>query len=143
MVGIDELVEVTHGVIFPLLGQVDDLADRDSIGSDLLRGSVSIQGKSRAIVTVDCSDTLARRLSAAMFDTTENALSDEDVEDALGEIANIIGGNIKALLPGPCVLGLPKIEHGIGHRPENIIIEQAFHCTGEPFRVCVSERETD
>ena len=36
-------------------------------------------------------------------------LDDEDVEDALGELANVVGGNVKAVLPGPSVLGLPEV----------------------------------
>jgi chemotaxis protein CheX len=36
-------------------------------------------------------------------------LDDEDIEDGLGELANVVGGNVKAVLPGPSVLGLPEI----------------------------------
>jgi hypothetical protein len=36
-------------------------------------------------------------------------VDDEDVADALGELANVLGGNIKSVLPGPSALGLPKI----------------------------------
>ncbi len=143
MLNLTELLDVTHGVLFPLLGQVDDLADRDSIRAGLIRGSVSIHGESEALVTVDCSDCLARRLGAAMFETDEDELSQEEVEDALGEIANIIGGNIKAMLPGPSTLGLPEIAHDIQNRPEKTVLEQAFNCTGEPFRVCLASLEKD
>ena len=36
-------------------------------------------------------------------------LDEEDVADALGELANVVGGNVKAVLPGPSVLGLPEV----------------------------------
>ncbi len=36
-------------------------------------------------------------------------LDDEDVADALSELANVVGGNVKAVLPGPSVLGLPEV----------------------------------
>ena len=36
-------------------------------------------------------------------------VDDEDVADALGELANVLGGNIKSVLPGPSALGLPQI----------------------------------
>ena len=45
-----------------------------------------------------------------------------DVDDALGEIANVVGGNVKAVLPGPSVLGLPRT----GTAPE----------AGEPADTC-------
>jgi chemotaxis protein CheX len=139
MLGLEEVVEVTHGVLFPLLGDVDQLADSRSIPAHLLRGSVTITGTSNGIVTVDCSETLARRLAAAMFDAEPGALSEEDVLDSLGEVANIIGGNIKALLPGPSRLGLPKIDHDVSAPPDHTLVEQSFSCTGEPFRVSLAE----
>ena len=33
----------------------------------------------------------------------------EDVNDVLGELANIIGGNVKAMLPAGCFLSLPQV----------------------------------
>jgi hypothetical protein len=36
-------------------------------------------------------------------------VDDEDVADALGELANVLGGNIKSVLPGESRLGLPQI----------------------------------
>lgn len=138
MLPLEEVLEVTHGVLFPLIGDVDETVDNDSIHDALMRGSVTIEGRSQAIVTVDCSEALARRLGGAMFDTDPSTLSDEEVADALGEVANIIGGNIKALLPGPSRLGLPQIDYGVQEKPSKIAVEQAFRCTGEPFRVCLA-----
>ena len=44
-------------------------------------------------------------------------LDDEDVDDALGELANVVGGNVKAVLPGPSVLGLPEVGTAPAGRP--------------------------
>jgi len=33
----------------------------------------------------------------------------EDLVDAFGEVANVVGGNVKALLPHPGTLGLPHV----------------------------------
>ncbi len=141
--GQEEVIEVTHAVLFPLLGDVEHLADKNSIPPSLMRASVTIQGTTNAIVTVDCSADLARRLGAAMFSAEPSSLSDEEVGDALGEIANIIGGNIKALLPGPSRLGLPELQSEVMAPPSSVIILQAFECAGEPFRVCLASRGPD
>ena len=45
-------------------------------------------------------------------DHAPELLEHEDVVDAFGEIANVVGGNVKAVLPGPSVLGLPE-ESGV------------------------------
>lgn len=139
MLGIEEVVEVTHGVLFPLLGDVDQLAESDEVPPHLWRASVTISGASNGLVTVDCSEELARRLAAAMFDSPAGSLSEEDVRDSLGEIANIIGGNIKALLPGPSNLGLPKVELDVSAPPAAPVLEQVFVCTGEPLRITLAE----
>lgn len=139
MLGIEEVVEVTHGVLFPLLGEVDQLADSEDVPDRLWRASVTISGTSNGLVAVDCSEELARRLASAMFDSPESELSEAEVLDSLGEIANIIGGNIKALLPGPSTLGLPKVELDVTAPPVGPILEQVFSCTGEALRVTLAE----
>lgn len=36
-------------------------------------------------------------------------VTDDDLVDALGEVANVVGGNVKALLPDHGTLGLPQV----------------------------------
>lgn len=36
-------------------------------------------------------------------------VTDEDMVDALGEVANVVGGNVKALVPATGVLTLPQV----------------------------------
>ena len=38
-----------------------------------------------------------------------DAVSPEDVADVLGELANIVGGNVKAMLPPGASLSLPRV----------------------------------
>ncbi len=40
---------------------------------------------------------------------TPSAELPDHVQDALGELAYVVGGNVKAVLPGPSVLGLPEV----------------------------------
>ena len=143
MLELTAILEVTHSVLFPLMGEIEAVTPSESPERELMRGSVTIKGRSHAIVTVDCSKTLARRLGGAMFEAEPSTLSSEDIADALGEIANIIGGNIKALLPGPSQLGLPEIDYKISKKPPAVTVEQAFRCTGELFRVCLSSAKGD
>jgi chemotaxis protein CheX len=138
MLGIEEVVSLTHNVLFPLIGDVEEPCAPMEMPGGLLRGSVSIQGTSQAIVSVDCSEVLARSIAAAMFSQDPGELTEDEVLDSLGEIANIIGGNIKALLPGPSKLGLPQVERDVDGPPARPVVLQAFLCTGEPLRVTVA-----
>ncbi|HYC76464.1 MAG TPA: chemotaxis protein CheX [Planctomycetota bacterium] len=73
---------------------------------------VRIYGAWSGAVTLSAPLSLARRAAAAMFGVDVDATTDADAIDALGEIANMTGGNIKSLLPGDCALSLPAVTIG-------------------------------
>lgn len=74
--------------------------------------SVQITGTWQGAVVLLCSSALAHAATAAMFDTDLDAVNQADLDDAMGELANMIGGNIKNRLPTPCKLGLPTVVCG-------------------------------
>jgi chemotaxis protein CheX len=71
--------------------------------------SVSVTGAWRGHVLVSCSDNASRNAAAALLGIELEEVTEDDVADALGELANIIGGNVKSLLPEPCALSLPHV----------------------------------
>jgi chemotaxis protein CheX len=73
-------------------------------------GSVRMTGAWEGAVTIHCSHDLARAAAVALFALDSCEPSEEEVRDALGELANVVGGNIKALLPGPTDLSLPRVD---------------------------------
>ena len=77
-----------------------------------LTGCVHIEGAWNGSALVECELPLARRMTAVLFDRAESEVSLDDVRDALGEITNMIGGNVKALLPSPSRLSLPTVVEG-------------------------------
>ena len=83
--------------------------DLHDIEGDILCASVTISGARPGIVTVVAEKAVSKPLSAALLQEDLDGLTDEDVYDSLGEIANIIGGNIKALVPDAGPLGLPVV----------------------------------
>ena len=60
----------------------------------------------------------------------------EDVQDALGEITNMTGGNLKALMPGSCHLSLPAVIDGNDYRiripTARVLTRVLFECDGLP-----------
>lgn len=79
-------------------------------------GVVQIQGAWDGAVAVQCSDHLARQAAMTMFNLSEAEISNADVQDALGELTNMTGGHIKALMPEVCTLGLPVVVEGSDYR---------------------------
>lgn len=82
--------------------------DPHEIEGELLCASVTIAGARPGIVTVVAEKGATRPLTAGLLQE-DGELTDEDVYDSLGEVANIVGGNIKALVPGAGSLGLPVV----------------------------------
>jgi chemotaxis protein CheX len=83
--------------------------------------SVSVTGAWRGHVVVRCSAAAARNAAAALLGVELEDVTPDDVTDALGELANIIGGNVKSLLAEPCALSLPHVLiHGESGYPQVI-----------------------
>ena len=71
---------------------------------------VTISGPWDGAVVLTCAPATAEALAESVLMTRPpTVVDDEDVADALGELANVLGGNIKSVLPGPSSLGLPQI----------------------------------
>lgn len=107
-------------------------------------GIVQIHGAWDGAIAVQCSDTLARQAASTMFSIPADAVSVSDMHDCLGELTNMIGGNLKALLPEPCALGLPVVVEGHDYRlrlPGSAPVRRsAFRVNDESIVVTVLER---
>jgi chemotaxis protein CheX len=86
------------------------LAPPQPLPADALSAWVRVTGPWCGAVVVSCAASTAEALTVRMHRARPlPEVEAEDVEDALGELANVLGGNVKALLPGPSVLGLPQV----------------------------------
>lgn len=77
----------------------------------------------RASVTTerDTADDLARALLQMAPD---EHVGPEDLQDAFGEVANVVGGNVKALLPTHGALGLPHVADADPGLPGSVVITE-------------------
>lgn len=73
---------------------------------------VHITGERPITVQLVFDPALAERSTAAMFQMPVEELDEASIADALGELANMIGGSVKATLPPPCQLSLPSVTVG-------------------------------
>jgi chemotaxis protein CheX len=74
-----------------------------------VHSSVSITGSWAGHVVYASSTLAARRAAAAFLAMEQEEVSEEDLSDVLGELVNIVGGNVKAMLPPGCFLSLPQV----------------------------------
>lgn len=71
---------------------------------------VDMAGTSRARALLTTESSTADLIARALLDTPSTQdVSEEDLRDAFGETANVIGGNIKSLLPDQGRLMLPQV----------------------------------
>lgn len=87
--------------------------------------SVPMTGAYTGHVAVATTGTSARRVASLMLELESASVHDDDVIDAVGELANIIAGNVKALLPQPTISGIPSVNlegdpHFRGHPTQQL-----------------------
>jgi len=74
--------------------------------------AVQIVGEWQGAVRLDIDMELARRACANLTGVAATDLSQQDVRDAAGELANMVGGSVKALCAQGSRLSLPTVAMG-------------------------------
>ena len=104
-----------------------------------VRGHIDIGGSWSGRVEISTSLVAARRIAAALFGLGADTLEQSEVLDALGELVNVVGGNIKSILPAPTSLTIPRVADSSGEWRFSALLEREIALTwnGEPIVVRV------
>jgi chemotaxis protein CheX len=143
----DDLFSLAESVWSSMLGlELERADDADGkVGDRTITSCVQITGEWEGAVTIACSSTLAARLASAMFALEPDELDDEMTRDAMGEIANMTGGNVKGVAPGQNTLTLPTVsegEEGTLRIAKTVKLNRVVGVTdGEPIVVTVYGKE--
>ncbi len=106
-----------------------------------MTGYTHITGAWEGTVSVQCAMGLARRAASIMFSKPLESITESEMRDALGELANMIGGNLKTLMPVPSALSLPSVIEGLDDEPMEPLSQITWFCGGTPVRVVVRENQ--
>lgn len=87
-----------------------------AVDADRLTSSVYLEGAWNGAVSLQCSRRLACAIAGQFLSIDPPEEVDDDVRDVLGEIANIIGGNLKATMGADVRLSLPSVIVGSDYR---------------------------
>lgn len=138
----NEISQVTEAVWTNSLGMpVQRSAGRSTAKGNgkTLAGYVRIKGGWEGAVVLRCPRELARLVAVVMFGINPETVAPEQILDAMGELVNITGCNLKALLPPPCESSLPIVGEETATselvpfgQPLN---EVSFDCMGWGFSV--------
>jgi chemotaxis protein CheX len=138
----DVVTEITSSVWRAFLAESDDIIPAALVPSDSsLTGTVSISGQWNGLVSLTCSSIAATRAAALMFDAEIEDVSPADVLDAVGELVNIVGGNLKGMLPSPTGLSLPEVTDGTVHidtrAGADLLVDVQLSWMDEPVQVAI------
>lgn len=78
----------------------------------LLTSYVQLTGDWNGAILLECSCQQARRFAGLILSTEPPATVDDDVRDVLGELANVIGGNMKCGMSTAANLSMPTVIEG-------------------------------
>ena len=105
---------------------------------DIVSSWVDVVGPWTGSVVLTTGRGTAEGLSRALLrEAAPDVLEYEDVEDAFGEIANVVGGNVKAALPGPSGLSLPQVGNAPVVRNPVDVCRVDVVWRGEPVAISV------
>lgn len=84
-------------------------------GPEMWHASFTLTGRKSFDIHVSCDSALATA-AARRFFAPDAALTDNELRDAVGEVGNVIAGNLKAVITGdfgaPSTLSTPRVVKG-------------------------------
>ena len=144
----DAITEITQSIFEMLFGLEARPASGEGLagpGRRTVAGCVQITGAFEGSVAVYCTNTLARQAAGILFDVAEGIGDDAQAQELVAEIANMAGGNVKALVAEPSRLSLPAVAEGTDFHASipgsRLVSAVAFECEGEPLLISLLERE--
>ncbi len=142
----DDVAAIVQEVWSSMLGlEIEPVEGLLDITGPAIAGSVGVTGASDCLISVEMGIGTAREVGAAMFMMSADEISMSDVTDSVGEMTNMVGGNIKSLLPEPSTLSLPVVAQGESPTLRVVgaqsLLSQSFICADGPLLVSVWNRQ--
>ena len=141
----DDVAQIVQEVFSSMLGLDIEPAEIEIENAGAaVAGSVGVSGATDCLISMEMQEEAARAVAGAMFGLEAPDVSDDDIADAVGELTNMVGGNIKSLLPEPSTLSLPVVAQGKsptlrvpGGKP---LLEASYVSDGFPLNLTVWNR---
>jgi chemotaxis protein CheX len=106
---------------------------------DQLTSAVHLSGVWNGALLFECDRRQACRFAGRFLSMDAPGAVTDDVRDVLGELANMIGGNMKSALAAGLSLSMPSVtdgsDYGLLVRGSEVQERLAFQCADGPFWV--------
>jgi len=108
-----DVTRVVEEVFRTMLGlEVRPCAAGEMVAPGSLTAAVHFAGEWKGALLMQCSVPQALDFTARLMPGRQPSGVDDDVRDSLGELANMVGGNLKAVLPTGVGLSIPSVVEG-------------------------------
>ena len=130
---LDEIQEVVRFVFGTMLSMNVQPVTADWDTSDRsVTAAIYFAGPWSGAVMIECSREESFAFTEVLAGVPRPTELDETARDALGELVNMVGGNLKAILPKGVSLSMPMVVQGsdyiIWFSGGNIVSRMAFEC---------------
>jgi len=102
-----------------------------------ISGIIALTGEVKGLVAISMKNATASKIAEHLTGT--NVFSNADIADAVGELINIIAGNVKQNLEDmfKIIISLPKVVSGIAHKV--VIPDDRMRLLCIPFSIYETE----
>lgn len=107
-----DMTRVTEDVFRTMFGIEVTMPQENPPPRNTVTAAVQFAGDWKGAVILTCSLEDSFQVCARMMSGLHPVHFDEDVRDSLGELANMLGGNLKSVLPPGVVLSIPIVTEG-------------------------------
>lgn len=110
LAAIDDQVLIAQQVFLSMVNM--DMArasDHTTNGEQVIASLLEYSEPSEGTILLECTPSLAYAFTARLMQVPTPAHLDEDVSDAMSELVNMIGGNLKGLMPEETCVSLPSV----------------------------------
>ena len=139
---LSELTQIVEYVFQTMMGlEVSEVEHSWSPGVDQLTATIHLAGDWNGVLALECGHQQACAFAARFLSMEKPEMLDDLVRDVLGELANMIGGNLKCVLAGGLRLSMPSVVDGADHNlrvcRSGIRERLVFKCAEGVFSVAV------
>jgi len=143
---LSELAEIVEYVFRSMVSlEVSESQQPWNPSVDRLTAMINLTGDWPGMLALECGRKQACAFAARFLSVDPPDVVDDVVRDVLGELTNMIGGNLKCVLAGGLKLSMPSVVDGADHRLRvcraGIRERLVFECVEGVFSVAVLREE--
>ncbi|MDQ6992247.1 MAG: chemotaxis protein CheX [Mariprofundus sp.] len=144
----DEVLQITQNVwrcMLEMEVHVSSVSSKEMMEQLHSSGVVHISGAWNGSVSLVCPNTLVEKAGVIILGDAAAELGKSAIVEVLGELVNILGGNIKAILPAPSYLSQPMVVDGESYEMNLLGVECVTHlmmeCESTPFQLNIYQHQ--